>query len=198
MTDVLDDIFAGLDLDAAAAKREQRFPGGLPIPFRGEVYTLPSELPGDILDPLLDLDINLADVMVQAGKLIRDQGATDEAAQAAGINILTQALTANPTLPFDLVRAARGCLQALFDYDPDNPQWDRFLAARPTLPDYAVLIRGLFRAYGVSLGEASGSRTPSAPDGATPSATSGGTNGSTRGGRGRVPADRKAKAVSSG
>lgn len=188
MTDTAD-LFEALDLDAAAARRESSFPGGIPIKLGGETFTLPAELPAEALDPLLDLDVDMASIVASAAR-VQATGDTDEAKDVGG-QILIEALLSNPNLPVDVIRGVYASLAVLFGEE----QWALWLTKKPSIPTYAVLLRGLWRAYGVSLGEAFASAAPSASDGETSSPTSKGSTGSTRAASTKAPA-KKASSVS--
>jgi hypothetical protein len=138
----------GTVIEIDAPRREAKEPA-ITIRFRGEDYQLPSELPADALAPLLSKELDLVGVM----RAILNARADGD---SAGEEIL-QTLLARPNLPSGLIEAIRAGLQVLFtavDPTPDKSQWRRFLEGRPSIPEYARLIAGIARAYGVSLGEA--------------------------------------------
>jgi hypothetical protein len=168
------DLFADLDLDAAAARRESAFPEGIPVKFGGNTFILPAELPAEALDPLLDLDIDMASIIASAARI--QATATEEQQRQAGTQVMIDALLANPNLPVDAIRALRSALAVLFGEE----QWIKFNESRPSVPDIVRLVRGLWRAYGTSLGEAFGWGGPSESDGETSKQTSNGSTGSTR------------------
>ena len=176
------DVFSGLDLDAAAAaRREGSFPDGIPVTYGGTVFTLPAELPAEALDPLLGLDVDMASIMAAAAKV--QATASEAEARAAGGGVLIDALLANPNLPLDVVKAIKASLAVLFGPE----QWEAFLAKKPSIPVYAGLVKGLWRAYGVSLGEAFASPASSAAAGETLNSTSSAPTDSTPAAPGQPP-----------
>jgi len=162
-----------IDLDADAAKREAAHPEGIPVRHGGRTFLLPAELPADVLEPLLSVDLDLASVVASAADVARRAEGADE--RAVGMEVVLDALLSRPTLPIDALRAARACLERLFGPE----QWASWLETRPSLPAYGRLIRHLVRTYGVSLGEAFGSPAPSGAGGATSRPTSPPPTGST-------------------
>lgn len=165
-----------IDLNAArAARAAKREAGGKPVTVvdGDRVYELPAELPGDVLTPLLDGDLDLAWLLRSAFDAYRT--ATDTQQQQKLGDLLVAELVANPNLPVDVLKAIRAALQRLFG----DEQWGQFWADHPSLPDLVELIKGLVREYGVGLGEASSSSTPSSPGGATSKPTSSGSTVST-------------------
>jgi hypothetical protein len=131
-----------IDLDAA--RRESAFPDGIDVPFRGETYNLPGELPADVFDPFLTPEFDLSGLLVT---LFKDDDA--EKKKELGDRVV-ELLLERPMLPAENITAIYAALELLFGPD----QWATFKAARPSIPDIARLVSGLFRLYGVSLGEA--------------------------------------------
>jgi len=149
-----------IDLDAS--RRESAHPDGIPVRLGGDDFLLPAELPVDVFDPFLDPNFDLTGI-------IRD--AMDQAKMSEGASlesIIIDVLFERPTIPVQLVNAIFAAFAILFG----DEQYARFKAHRPSLPDYGRLARGLFRAYGASLGEAFASPAPSALGGATQKPTS--------------------------
>lgn len=168
-----------LDLDRErAVRREARAqaggsPDGMPVRFGGEIIaTLPAELPIDVFGPLKDLDVDLALLIQQA---VRISAGDDEQATRDATGLVVDLLVAHPSLPSDLVDAVRQMGVALLG--PDG--LDKFMAARPTREDFGAFAKGLFRHYGVSLGEALGSPASPETGGATSNPTSNATTDST-------------------
>ena len=153
----------GLDLDAA--RRESAFPDGIPITFGQKTFTLPVELPLDVIDTLVSDEfglINLIKSLVANGEKNIGKAVVDTF--LSGVNIPKQVLDSVYEL-----------LAVLFGRD----QWEEFRAQRPSLPDLGRLGGYLIEHYGVSLGEAFASLTSSVPGGATSKPTSPATTGST-------------------
>lgn len=159
-----------IDLDLAAAQREISNPEGLPLKFRGQEFLLPAELPVDVFDPFLSEEFDLAGLIregvtrYKAAKSAEDDGG--KKVSIAGIVVDT--LFDRPTLPLDLLDAIYSAFELLFGAE----QYATFKALRPSIPDYAALMAGLFQEYGVSLGEAFASPSSSETDGATQKETS--------------------------
>ena len=130
-----------IDLDAA--RRESAFPDGINVPFRGETYTLPGELPADVFDPFLTPEFDLSGLLVT---LFKDDDAEKKELGDRVVGLLLD----RPMLPAEIITAIYAALELLFG----DEQWATFKAARPSIPDIARLVSGLFRLYGVSLGEA--------------------------------------------
>lgn len=152
-----------IDLDLAAARREQEEPDGLPLKFRGTTFMLPTELPLDVFDPFLAEEFDLAglirEVMAEARN---DDGTTKPVA-----TVVIDTLFHRPALPVEIIKTVFAAFEALFGAD----QYAAFKALRPSLNDYGRLTSALFSEYGVSLGEAFASPDSSVSDGATPKET---------------------------
>lgn len=172
-----------IDLNAAAAKREAKFPEGFKVPYGSEEFILPAELPMECLDPFFNMDIDLASILAQAVQL---QFSGDEDQAAKGQEAMWQVLLASPNLPKEVWQAIRVSLVVLFGEE----QWDRFIAQRPSVSTYVALIIGVVKMYGAALGEAFGSATPSETGGQTSSETSPSSTKSTRGGSGKTRAQK--------
>lgn len=157
-----------IDLDAA--KRESQYPDGINVRHGATDFVLPAELPADVLDPILLLDLPALLKKVLDTAEGKDAGDEDDLGQ-----IVLDVLFDRPDLPADLLNAVRSVFAALFGPD----QYPVFLSNRPSIPDYVRLIRGLLPLYGVSLGEALGSADSSESGGATSNPTSSSTTDST-------------------
>ena len=155
-----------LDLDAA--RREAQIPDGITLTLRGETFTLPSELPLDVFDPLLAEEFDLTDLI----RKVMDSP-SDSYSDA-----LIDVLVARPDLPKQTVAAVRSVLERLFNAAGDD-HFTRFVATRPSVPDYTRLTAGLVKAYGVGLGEAFKSLSTAVDGGATSRETSKSTQAST-------------------
>ncbi len=175
-----------IDLSAEAAKREVRFPDGIIVKLGDDTFTLPAELPVVALDPLFDVDVDLASVLAQAVKLANS--GSDES--NVGLEVVADILLSNPNLPKDVWMALRRSLAVLFGEE----QWARFDSLALTLPTYIALIKNVVRMYGTTLGEAFGSASPSVDNGGEMSSgTAGSSTKSTR----AVSSRTRAKKVSS-
>lgn len=154
---------------ARAAKREG---GGGPVkvPFGKQTFELPAELPAEVLERLLDPDVEIAQLLIAAIGAYKN-GTGDENAGA----IIAQVLTDRPDLPLGFVRALMGAVEELFGPE----QWAGFKAEKPSAQDMVALVKGLFSAYAVNLGEAFRSSGSSATGGTTSKRTSSASTAST-------------------
>lgn len=182
---------AVLDLDALEAERREGRGTALEVKWRSEVYVLPIEMPMEAVEELA--------TMATAPDIPDD--ATNEQMAAAmahinkgldgGLAILFCSCTVLPVTdlegkPLDVRKAA----------NHETPcQWARFLATRPSIETRMSLVRGVWAAYGVSLGEALAPLTQSASTTAPSEQTSNGSTAATpaTSGRGKAPADRQRK-----
>jgi hypothetical protein len=166
MTDELD----VLDLDAArksrAAQREAK-DQPQPIVFGGEVVAyLPVELPLNVIAPLREIDDTIAIVIRQALALAKN---TDDArARWEASELVVDMLAATPDLPIKLVDVVTKIAVNLLTQEG----LDAFMAVRPSIQDIAAFVKGVFRHYGVSLGEALPSSDSPTGDGGTSLSTS--------------------------
>jgi hypothetical protein len=147
-----------IDLDAH--RRESVYPDGITLRFGGEEFVLPAQFPLEVLDPFLDEDLGLVEI-------IRDFVKDDEQDDVASI---LDTLVSRPGLPKQAVGAVSEALEILFGAE----QWQRFVnsPARPGAGDYLFIGRNLIRAYGVTLGEAFASPDSAENGGATLKPTS--------------------------
>lgn len=165
-----------IDLDAErnarAAAREGRGEA-LPIRFGGAVVaTLPVELPIDVFAPVRTLDESLTMVLrsaMQAFKAETQERRVDQT------EMVIDLLAANPDMPVAVLDAIKQIAVNLLA----QSGYDALMAARPTGQDIAALLKGVFRFYGVSLGEALPPSGSSTNDGETSNTTSGSTSDST-------------------
>lgn len=177
-----------LDLDAASAARREGGVKPLGLRFKGDTFTLPAELPLDVFEPLVGLDLDLALLLRQVMDVA---DATSDAEQRkASTSLIVDLLVNRPTLPKEVVEAIGDMARRLFDSAEHPDQWAAFMAKRPTKDDLAGLAKGLFKKYGVSLGEASGSTESSGDAGPTSSATSSASTDSTPAASGKRRAPR--------
>lgn len=163
--------YAGIDLDAERKSRAaQREATGQEFPIRlgGQVIaTLSAELPLDVFSPLRVFDQELALLMRSAVDAARAQQSTD---RWDATDMVISLLASNPALPVKVLDVIGEVARGLFG----DEGYDALLAARLTKEDVAVLAKGVFRWYGVTLGEASepsgspeGSGTTSTPTSST-------------------------------
>ncbi len=171
-----------IDLDAA--KREAAYPDGIPVTLGGQTFTLPAELPTDVLTPIVTL--NLPDLLKKVLDERDKGGASDE--DSLG-ELILDILFDRPDLPADLLQAVFDVAAALF-----GDQYADFTAKRPSINDYMRLASALMPLYGVSLGEALGSPDSSESGGETSSPTSNSTTASTPAGPGSRPKRRRTSA----
>lgn len=167
------------DLDAKRIQRAQaraiaREGKGdkLPIIFGGRVIAqLDAEFPLDNLEPLQDVNVDVALLIQQA---VANANATGAPGQA-NLELVVNVLAANPDLPKELIGAVKEIGRRLLG----PVGYDDFCTQRPTPWDITALIGDLFSWYGMTLGEALRSSTSSAPDGRTSNTTSNITSDST-------------------
>lgn len=169
-----------LDLDQERVVRREGKGESLRVRNGGQVFDLPPELPLEALAPLEHLDVDFGVLLQEA------MGAeTDDDRRKAG-GVLVDMLLTRKDLPKQVIEAIKAMLAAIFG----DEQWSRFAATKPSLQDFLALARGLFAAYGTTLGNALGSTDSSASGGATSSATSNVNTDSTRGESGNGPVAR--------
>lgn len=161
-----------IDLDrerkTRAAAREGR-KQAMPIRIGGEdIATLPVELPVDVLAPLRDLDESITLLLRSA---MQAQKAQNPQARWEASELVVDLLAATPTLPLDVINVLQQIGANLLGEDG----LAKLLAARPSAEDYAALAKGVFRFYGVTLGEVSPSSDSSTDSGRTSRPISSGT-----------------------
>jgi hypothetical protein len=165
----MSDDFEGLDLDAERTARAAEREGKkkeLPIRIGGEVIVVLSpELPLDVLTPLRAIDDTIALVLRQAMTMVSDQEA---AAKWEATELVVNMLASTPDLPVKLLEVIEQISRNLLTAEGV----DKFLAAKPSVPDIKALALGIFRWYGVSLGESSPSSDSSTDGGGTSPTTS--------------------------
>jgi hypothetical protein len=185
-----------IDLDRARATRREAKGAPTPIRLGGEtIAALPVELPLDVFEPvkLLDLDIALL-----IRKAVDMQQASDRDQAMAATSLLIDLLVARPTLPSELIDAIVESGRRLLNSEEYPEGYNKFVAARPTREDVAEFAKGVFRQYGVGLGEALQSSDSSTSGEGTSKQTSLTTTpGSTSGASGKTRT-RKASSASDG
>ncbi|MEU4229428.1 hypothetical protein AB0F17_34470 [Nonomuraea sp. NPDC026600] len=154
-----------LDLDAARAERTA---AGDPFPlrFRGQIIcTLPPELPLDALEPLTEIDVDIALIFRTAIDAFKGQDA--DAATVSVLDTVIDLLVMNKRLPDEVLEAVKKIGRRLMG----DEGYEAFLAARPSLPDVIAFGKGLMSIYGLRLGESPKSSAISS-GGTTSTATS--------------------------
>ena len=145
-----------IDLDAA--RRERQAPDGIPVILKGEEFILPGELPTDVFDPFLTDEFDLGGLLVEVAKM-------DD---AEPLEVLVKLLFNRPKLPVETLNAVFAALELLFGAE----QWAEFRKLRPSIKDQVALVKGAFKLYGTSVGEAFASAAKSASGGPTSKPTS--------------------------
>lgn len=160
-----------LERARARAARQEARGDTLPITLGGQVIaTLGAEFPLDVLEPLADINLDIALLMQQA------VAAAQASDNAANVDLIVNILAANPDLPREFLAAVKEIGRRLLG----DGGYAAFVAARPSPWDVGALASVLLQWYGVSLGESSGSSDASSTSGVTSNTTSGSTAGSTR------------------
>ncbi|NEA53597.1 hypothetical protein G3I60_05350 [Streptomyces sp. SID13666] len=162
---------AFIDLDAA--RRESRFPDGIPVRFGGRDFIFPAELPADALDPLLSDDLDLVGLLRD---LVTSPGSTVTGE-------VFDLLLKRPNLPRAFLDAVKDVYLSLLGPE----QFEQFIAARPWVTDYIRLSKALSSVYGVTLGKLFGLSGSSESDGETSNPTSPASTDSTPEGSGDAP-----------
>ncbi len=176
------DLSHGLDLAADRNRRAAMREGkgqDLPITFGDEhITTLPVELPVDVFAPLRELD---GDVTLLLREAMNAYQAEDQGRAALVIDLIAS----NPRLPLTALDTFRQIAENLLTKDG----FARLQEHRPSGQDYAFLVKGVLRFYGLSLGEAlpSSESSTDSPGGTSPG-TSSTTSDSTPVESGQTPA----------
>jgi hypothetical protein len=148
------DDFIGIDLDAdrarRTAEREAKAAGsgdGLPIRLGGEtVAVLPPEVAVDVFAPLRALDSDISLIIRQTM-----ESAKGNSSAQATTDLVIDLLTQNPALPTTALDIVREAAERLVGAEAVA----KFMEARPSAQDVAALLKGVFRFYGLTLGESS-------------------------------------------
>lgn len=127
---------AGINLDALLGESVTR-----PLTYKGETFDLPGELPGATVAPFLNPDLGLIDII---SDLFSESDTFDSLVDAA-----FGSLKKRPTLPLDLLAAAKDALDDLLGEE----QAEAFYALSPSVPAYFVLAQHLVTEYGTSLAD---------------------------------------------
>jgi hypothetical protein len=184
-----------LDLDAARAERAKgraaaREGAGetLRVRFGGrQIAELPAEFPLAVLEPLRDVNVDIAYVIRAATQVTNDQE------RQAGLQLLVDVLAANPALPVEIIGAVKDIGRRLLGDDG----YAALAGQQPTWWDVRDLVKGVLGWYGMGLGESSPSTPSSGSDGETSKPTSSATTKSTPAARGGNRA-RRASSVPAG
>lgn len=181
-----DDLSMSLDLDAARKQRAAEREGkkrDLPIRLGGQdIATLPVELPVDVLAPLRNLDGDLTLLLREA--MATTKRGDDATARWDATELVVDILASNPRLPVTALDTFGQVAKNLLGEDG----FAALMEQRPTGQDVAFLVKGVFRFYGLTLGEASPSSDSSTDDsGRTSSGTSSTTSDSTSVDSGTTP-----------
>lgn len=175
MSDLNKDL--GLDLDAQRTARAE-ITGTPHITIGGRQLDLPPELPIDVLEPITEVN---ADVAIVFRQLLdaRQTGGADANEEMVGAVI--NMVISKPELPTELITAIKTMARRLFGDD----NYDHLVAQRPSKEDLGAIAKYLVRRYGVGLGESSPSSDSSEGTGTTSKATSSTTTTSTSAASGR-------------
>lgn len=161
-----------LDLDAARAARKREGAGITPsLRLNGQSYELPVELPVDVFDPLVHVDVDVSLLVRMAMDAREAAEKNDENANMAVLDVLVDLMVANPQLPVDLVGAVKESSRLMLGEEC----YAALVAFRPTVADLGAIAKHLFRQYGVGLGEALPSSDSSGDTETTSKPTSSGT-----------------------
>lgn len=114
---------------------------------------LPNELPIAVLNPILNVDVDLALIVQEA---MTAASSKEAAAGQQMAELVVSLIVQNPRLPQDVVAAA--CQMGINLMGQDG--WNDFCAARPSLQDITALVTALMGRY-ASLGEFLSSTEPS-------------------------------------
>lgn len=181
-----DDDFEVIDLDAERAVRREALGKPTAVKFGGEtIAVLPVELPLDVLEPIKALDVDIAMLVRQVMDMRSAEG--DEAQSAAATSLVIDLLVSRPSLPVEIIEAVQDMGRRLLNSQEYPDGYEKFVAQRPSREDVAGLAKGLFKRYGVGLGEALQSSDSSTSGGQTSKPTSKPTTKSTSGASGKRP-----------
>lgn len=117
-----------LDLDEVKAARTEAVGGGYEVRFGGESFHLPAEIPADVVDRLLDLQVVTDDLDPEAETMTTEQ---QKALHEALISLAVVLL--------------------------GEEQWQAFSKHRPSLEDIQALVDGVLTLYGMKPGESGAS-----------------------------------------
>jgi len=126
---------AGINLDALLGEATTR-----PLTYKGQTFDLPGELPGAAVAPFLDPHLGLVDLITD---LLKEEDTYDSLIDGAFEHLKTR-----PTLPLDLLAAAKAALDSLLEEHADA-----FYALNPTVPAYFVLAQHIVTEYGATLAD---------------------------------------------
>lgn len=163
-----------IDLDAVLGESEPK-----PLRYKGQEFSLPGELPGSALSPFLNPNLGIPQLIADLinAEEQAEQGGDDE--DAGWVSKLIDTLIAKPTLPVQLLDAARDALAALL-----GEQSEAFFALNPSVNAYAALAARIPTEYGTDLADFFFSAGSSDSDGEQPKPTSSASTTSTSEGSG--------------
>jgi hypothetical protein len=175
-----------LDLDVARAQRAAQREGqkrDMPLRVGGQVIAvLPVELPVDVLAPLRNLDGDLTLLLREA--VLAAKNADGKVVNQDITELVIDLLANNPRLPLNFLDTIKEVAANLLAEEGLSA----LVASRPSAQDIAFLVKGVFRFYGVTLGEALPSSASSTDaSGGTSSGTSSTTSDSTPATSGPTP-----------
>ncbi|GAA3614583.1 hypothetical protein GCM10022419_119720 [Nonomuraea rosea] len=135
-----------LDLDAARAERTA---AGDPFPlrFRGQIScTLPPELPLDALEPLTEIDVDIALIFRTAIDAFKGQDA--DAATVSVLDTVIDLLVMSKKLPDEVLEAVKKIGRRLMG----DQGYEAFIAAHPSVPDVIASARACSASTGSAWG----------------------------------------------
>lgn len=125
----------GINLDAILGESAPR-----PLTYKTREFELPGELPASVLGGFIDPKVGLVDLITE---VFKEDDTFDSLVEAA-----FEFLKKRPSLPSDLIAAAKTAMDELL-----GEQAEEFYALKPSVPAYFELAKGLFREYGMDLGD---------------------------------------------
>jgi hypothetical protein len=135
-----------MDLDASKAARREARGGGPIITHNGREFELVDEPGGDVVDSLEDVGA----VLERQAEVRVEQEVARQAGDKDAVAALDEELG---RLGFRSLAALRAVCQGLFP----NGSWELFLEGKPSLLDYATIVRGIDQLYDLSMGESEAS-----------------------------------------
>lgn len=132
-----------IDLDAILGESADKA-----LRYKGHEFALPGELPGACLAPFLDEDLNIAGII--ADLINADDDAGDDS--DGFIDTLIKTLLARPSLPVQLIEAAKTALDELLEYGGEGKAAE-FHALKPSVPAYAATAVNLGKDYGLGIAD---------------------------------------------
>lgn len=165
------------DLDAILAETEDRT-----LIYKQIQFVLPGELPGACIAPFLDPSLGLAELVAEIIAASDDEKPGTDA-DAGWMDALIDAVKNKPTLPVEILNAAKVALSELL-----GEKAEEFYALKPSVNAYAAIAGRLIPEYGVGLADFFFSAESSPSGGTESKPTSSTTTDSTHEGSGDEPA----------